>query len=112
MTQRTRMMMQVALQHAQAAFASSCGRKGHRGCRIYEGSVWNAGTHATVIVDRGSCDDHGTRPAFADVEVWIYDIRGDSIVYLGKDRDPDIARLLKEPGGAPPPAKSWPPKKN
>lgn len=98
MRERTAMMMHVAVLHAQAAFASSCGQEEFRGCKAYEGSVWNGGTHVTVIIDRGLCAMHATRPAFADVEVWIYDIRGDSIDYLGKERDERNAGLLKEPG--------------
>lgn len=96
MSARTRNMMEVAVAHAQAAFASSCGREEFKRCDVFEGSVWNRGTLVTVIVDRGLCTEHATRPAFADVELWIYDIRGESILRIGTDRDPAVAALLKE----------------
>ena len=112
MRARTKMMMDVAVQHARAAFASSCGGEEFRGCKVYEGSVWNGGTHVTVIVDRALCEAHATPPEWTSVESWIYDIRGDSIAYLGKEGDARTAGLLKEPGDAPPPTESWPPKKS
>jgi hypothetical protein len=96
MNARTRNMMEVAVAHAQAAFASSCGSEASKGCCVYEGSVWNGGALVTVIIDRGLCDLHRTRTAFADVELWIYDIDRDSPLKIATDRNPAGAALLKE----------------
>jgi hypothetical protein len=104
MRDHTRHLMSIALAHAQAALAHlDCHGRGAC-CQAYEGSAWNGGTHVTVIVDRGLCETHRTRPAFADVEVWIYDIQGPSIDKLGKEGDLGTAGVLKTPGDADEPA--------
>jgi len=105
---RTRMMLDAALLHARAAFASSCAPKAPIACKAYDGSVWNGGTHVTVIIDRCLCLEHSTRLPFTDVEVWVYDISGDSPVYLGKDQLPSNVELLKEPGDIATPASKPP----
>ena len=105
---RTRMMMEVALQHARAAFETSCASKAPLACMIYEGSVWNAGAHVTVLVDRCMCEAHAAcRPV---VEAWLYDITGASVVYLGKQEDPrnrDIPAVPGDVPGSSPPAKPF-----
>ena len=95
---RTRHMLEIALAHAKAAFAGSCGASAPSACVMYGGSVWNQGTHLTVIIDRCVCALHAPRVPFAAVEVWIYDVSGDSPRYLGKDDRPETAALLVEPG--------------
>lgn len=100
---RTKVMLEIALMHARAQFETTCLRQAPAACRVYEGSVWNRGTHLTLIIDRAACPDHASRP-FTDVEVWIYDITGESPKYLGKDLDQANVALLKEPGDRPDPA--------
>ena len=95
MRARDRLMMEVALQHAQGAIGTLPCTQGLGRCHAYEGSVWNGGTHVTIIVDRGLCKEHGS--PFSAVESWIYDIRGASIEYVGKDCDPRTAGVLKTP---------------
>ena len=98
---RTKLMLEIALAHAKAAFAGSCAPKAPAACMIYGGSAWNQGTHVTVIIDRCVCRVHVADISFAAVETWIYDIQGDGPKYLGKDGAPGTAELLKEPGDVP-----------
>lgn len=110
---RTHQMLEVALAHAKAQFETSCGPKDPAHCQVFAGSAWNRGTHVTVIVDRGVCPDHLIGPPSAAVEVWVYDIQGDSPKYLGKSDRPENAALLRDPGDKPAPSSSArPPLKN
>lgn len=98
---RTKLMLEIALAHAKAAFAGSCAPKSPAACMIYGGSAWNRGTYLTVIVDRCVCSVHVADIPFAAVETWIYDIQGDSPIYKGKENAPGTAELLQEPGDVP-----------
>ncbi len=95
---RTRTMLEAALLHARAQFETSCARHAPAACMIYEGQAWNGGTHLTVIVDRAPCTEHAVPPRWIRVEMWVYDIRGESPLYMGKDSHPQNLALLKEPG--------------
>lgn len=95
---RTKRMLEIALMHARAQFEKTCAKRAPAACMVYGGSVWNLGTHLTVIVDRCVCAQHASRVPFADVEVWIYDITGESPKYMGKDSVPANVELLQEPG--------------
>ena len=95
---RTKNMLENALLHARAQFENSCALRAPAACMVYGGSVWNQGAHVTVIIDRCACSLHAARVPFAAVEVWIYDISGDSPRYLGKDDRPENVALLMEPG--------------
>ena len=98
---RTRQMLEIALAHAKAQFATSCGPHAPAACMIYGGSAWNQGTYLTVIIDRCACSVHVADIPFAAVETWIYDIQGDSPKYMGKDGTPGTLELLQEPGDVP-----------
>lgn len=97
---RTLAMLEVALAHAKACFSGSCASLAPAACDVYGGSVWNGGTHLTVIVDRCRCELHAGRVPFAAVETWIYDISGPSPKYLGKGDLPQNADVLAIPGDA------------
>lgn len=95
---RTQKMLEIALMSARAQFERSCAAHPLSACKVYGGSAWNQGSYLTVIVDRCVCSEHASRAPFADVEVWVYDISGDSPKYMGKDSRPENLALLKEPG--------------
>jgi len=95
---RTKRMLEIVLQMAEAQFERNCALHPPRACRVYEGSVYKQGAILTVIIDRCLCSEHATRPAVADTEVWVYDIRELSPRYLGKNTRPELAALLGEPG--------------
>lgn len=95
---RTQKMMEIALMHARAQLSSFCSRQAPAACQAYEGSVWNAGAHLTVIVDRCACPEHASRLPFTDVEVWVYDVSGDAPIYLGKEGEPSTKDLPMVPG--------------
>jgi hypothetical protein len=101
---RTIQMMVYALDDARAKFKSSCAPKAPAACMVYQGSAWNGGELLTVIIDRCICSEHGQDIPFRDLEIWVYDIRGEVPMYLGKQDDPRNADLLKEPGDIPDPS--------